>query len=249
MYGGYHRIVAECEPPSVSPSALVGQLTTACASSVIHSNGQATYLCHWGASHDVVSKTASIDRRKADGLRQASGSPGEERRPVPSPRSTRRLITTNRDESNNNSSIITNKSDSKVDSIPSDLRGSRESLDGLLSEMQGSRLFKKQQTPSVPPMPSPRVNRRTSGEAGTLPYDVVGPVCECADFLGLQVSLELLQLINRNHQKPYCRTEVSEHKSTIGGASPINIRRYQYVVGRTNNFFICVLPKSAILFV
>ncbi|XP_022666492.1 uncharacterized protein LOC111252591 isoform X1 [Varroa destructor] len=192
VYGGYHRIVAECEPPSVSPSALVGQLTTACASSVIHSNGQATYLCHWGASHDVVSKTASIDRRKADGLRQASGSPGEERRPVPSPRSTRRLITTNRDESNNNSSIITNKSDSKVDSIPSDLRGSRESLDGLLSEMQGSRLFKKQQTPSVPPMPSPRVNRRTSGEAGTLPYDVVGPVCECADFLGLQCVLPVL---------------------------------------------------------
>ena len=77
----------------------------------------------------------------------------------------------------------------RIDSLPPDLRGSKESFGDLLNEMQGSKLFKR----IYAPVPSPRILRRSSPE-GPVTYDVVGPVCECSDFLGLSRILPRLRM-------------------------------------------------------
>lgn len=90
----------------------------------------------------------------------------ENSRPMPSPRLSRR-----------------------VDSMPPDLRGSKESFEDLLNELQGNRLFKRINAP----VPSPRAVRRSSPE-GAVTYDIVGPVCECADFLGVSRAMPRLRM-------------------------------------------------------
>ncbi|OQR69464.1 diaminopimelate decarboxylase-like [Tropilaelaps mercedesae] len=149
LYGGYHRIVPECEPFPAPAALPVSQHATKPVST-LHVNGQTVTSPGQPCSPQDF-RTGSIDRKKAEGHRP----------------------------------------DARTESLSAELRGSRESLDGLLTEMQGSRLFKKQQAPPVPPTPSPRLCRRPSGEFATLPYDVVGPVCERQD-VGLQRILPVL---------------------------------------------------------
>ncbi|XP_003740884.1 uncharacterized protein LOC100898201 [Galendromus occidentalis] len=108
-----------------------------------------------------VSPTSDRVLRASESFRLAENS-----KPVPSPRLSRR-----------------------VDSMPPDLRGSRESFDDLLNELQGNRLFKR----TYAPVPSPRTVRRSSLE-GPVKYDIVGPVCESADSLGLSRTLPRLRM-------------------------------------------------------